>query len=139
MQHIYINTCYGSLYSGSYKKDFIESEAVDEIIIDRNADRSGMAKMFNRLKAGDNITVFTICELSESDCEIFEIINMLYARGVDLYCVQENFDTRNPNSDSIYALFAAIDHGRSLNRIGFDSRFSFHGGALMPETRFESF
>ena len=98
-----------------------------------------MAKLFNRLKAGDSITVFTICELSESDFEIYEIINMLYARGVDLYCVQENFGTRNPNSDSVYARFAAIDHGRSLNRIGFDSRFSFYGETLMPETRFKSF
>lgn len=87
MKYIYINIYYINLYSGCCKKDFIESETVDEIVIDRSADQSRMAKMFNHLKAGDRLTVFTICELGESDCEIYELVNKLYATGVDLYCV----------------------------------------------------
>lgn len=73
-----------NLYSGCCKKDFIESETVDEIVIDRSADQSRMAKLFNHLKAGDRLTVFTICELGESDCEIYELVNKLPELFTDL-------------------------------------------------------
>ncbi len=137
--YAYVNTSYGSLYSGEYKTEYFDHDFFDEIVIDRNSDRTGWKKLFSRLQPGDRITVFTICELSESNEEICWIIDQIYAKGANLICVQENFDTRNPCCDNVYALFEAIDYGRERNCSGFEKRFRSSPVMLTPATVFESF
>ncbi len=73
-----------------------------------NADRPGLASLFEILRAGDTLVIWRLDRLGRSLKDLIHMVDQLEKRGVGLRSLQENIDTTTSGGRLVFHLFGAL-------------------------------
>lgn len=92
--------------------DALQQAGCDKVFSDRqsgaNADRPGLASVFDTLRAGDSLVIWRLDRLGRSLKDLIQMVEQLQKRGVGLKSVRENIDTTTSGGRLVFHLFGAL-------------------------------
>ena len=89
-----------------------KEQHTDKVFIDKmsgkNKERPQLKAMLDFIREGDTVIVTELSRLARSTKDMFDIINQLESKNVQLVSLKESFDTSNPYGKFTLTIFAAI-------------------------------
>lgn len=80
----------------------------DDVASGTNAERPGLNKALEYMRAGDVLIVWKLDRLGRSLTDLVSTINRLNAEGKGFKCLDQSFDTTTPQGKLIFQMFAAL-------------------------------
>ena len=80
----------------------------DDVASGTNAERPGLNKALEYMRAGDVLIVWKLDRLGRSLTDLVSTVNRLNAEGKGFKCLDQSFDTTTPQGKLIFQLFAAL-------------------------------
>lgn len=81
---------------------------IEERASGAKAERTGLANLFNILRAGDTVVVWRLDRLGRSLKDLIALVEQLEALGVGLRSLQEQIDTSSNGGKLIFHVFGAL-------------------------------
>ncbi|GAA5531225.1 recombinase family protein [Herpetosiphon gulosus] len=96
----------------SLQRDALTAAGCEQIFEDRmggaTADRPGLHRMFQYVRAGDTIVVWRLDRLSRSLKDLIDVVTQLEHISVGLQSLQESLDTTSSSGKLIFHIFGAL-------------------------------
>lgn len=84
------------------------SDIFEDTISGARAERPGLTKALDYLRAGDILVVWRLDRLSRSLKDLIELINQLESRKIGLKSIHESIDTSSSSGKLIFHIFGAL-------------------------------
>lgn len=94
------------------QEDALKSMGCDEVFTDVasgvKADRPGLEKALNKLRAGDTLVVWKLDRLGRSIQHLIETVKNLQCKKIGFKSLQENIDTTTSGGKLVFHIFSAL-------------------------------
>lgn len=80
----------------------------DEKLTGTKRDRPELAKMLDRMTAGDTVVIESLSRLGRSTKDLIELTELFQSRGVNLVSLKESIDTSTSTGKLLFTLMSAI-------------------------------
>lgn len=92
--------------------DALQSYGVQQIYNEKmtgtRRDRPELAKMLERMTAGDTVVIESLSRLGRSTKDLIELVELFQSKQVNLISLKESIDTQTPTGKLLFTLMSAI-------------------------------